>query len=277
MSDSVGNSEFRTQGKHGALDAILGKTVGVMAAKFQGLPLVMIDCTAGDGQGTDHSSTTSPAIFHKHGQYAQAHGVKTSVILYERSSRSGALLAAAYGQHHTVYDGRDSRLMPKHWTDDAILFVSNDPNTVADWALPDSLASAPKMTTVFSTLGCNAGGLKRLSASARMDWYAQVGKQLSLLQHWHDAYLVILEGDKSQWAYLVNAPKKWMNETEAAFSRAFRSSPYPLRGAWRKHQGERFDAICDWLFLTRKEFAEKRGSSELDDVIGRETTQGGLL
>jgi len=267
VSDIVGNSEFRTQGKHGALDAILGKTVGVMAVRFRDMPLVMIDCTAGDGQSTGNSSTTSPAIFHKHGQYARSNGIDTSVILYERSNRSGSLLADAYGEHYSVFAGQDSREMPKHWPDNAILFVSNDPNTVADWALPDSLSQAPKMTTVFSTLGCNAGGLKRLSASARMDWYGQVNAQLSLLQRWHDAYLVMLEGDSAQWAYLVNAPDKWRKETEMAFSRAFKKSPYPLRGAWLKYQENRFSVIRDWLFLTRKEFTEKHSSSDLDTAI----------
>jgi hypothetical protein len=277
MSDAVGNSEFRTKGKHGALDAILGKTVGVMTARFQGLPLVMIDCTAGDGQGTEHSNTTSPSILHKHSEYAKAHGIDTSVIMYERSIRSGEMLFEKYGQHHQVYAGQDSREMPKHWTDDAILFVSNDPNTVADWALPASLSEAPAMTTVFSTLGCNAGGLKRLNARIRAEWFSQVNTQLSLLQHWHDAYLVMLEGDSAQWAYLVNAPQKWIAETETAFARAFRNSPYPLRGAWFKRQNNEFSAMCDWLFMTRKEFAEVHGYANLNPAAVRGFAQRGLF
>src|SRR5690554_843424 len=272
---TVGNSEFRTTGKHGALNAILGKTVGVMGNCFRGMNLTMIDCTAGDGVPTSYSELTSPFIFDKHGSYAKSRGINTQVIMYERAKKPAKLLHGQYGGKWSVMAGQDAKSMPKHWDDNTVLFVSNDPNTVKDWALPDALMHAPSLTTVFSTLGCNAGGLKRLSHEARQQWYYQMYRQIELLQTRHDAYLVMLEGDAAQWAYLVNAPMKWRRDTENAFGKAFSESPYPLRGAWLKEQPHAFSVMRDWLFMTRAEFAMKYGVNNLDIAIG-DPTQGDL-
>jgi hypothetical protein len=187
--------------------------------------------------------------------------------MYERGKKPGVMLKEKYGGKWNVNAGEDATTMPRFWQDDSVLFVSNDPNTVADWALPPSLLYAPRLTTVFSTLGCNAGGLKRLDAESRSLWYRQMGAQIRLLQKWHDAYLVMLEGDKSQWAYLVNAPSKWRQDTEKAFCASFKDSPYPLRGAWLKDDPDRFSAMVDWLFLTRKEFAQKHNTTDIYSIL----------
>ena len=122
--------------------------------------------------------------------------------------------------------------------------------------MPEALkTSAPKMTLIFSTLGCNVGGLKRLPREDRELWYGHVVDQLHLLQPWHDSLLVKLEGDKAQWAYLVNCPiaTGWPAALMRSFKAAFKDTGHDLRMAWKKGEPEKFQEILDVLFLTVKE------------------------
>jgi len=262
MSTGVGVST-RTPAKHGALNSILGKTVGVMQYNFPDKHLRLIDCTAGDGSPSTYSDMSSPMIFDKHAQAAGQRGINVSVHMFEKANKQGQALKLKYGQKYDVHAGVDAVSMPQVWGHDDIVFVSNDPNTIADWALPHALKNAPQLTTVFSTLGCNVGGLKRMPKEARAQWYRLMLDQLLMLRNWHDAYLAILDGDATQWAYLVNAPKKWTDATEKAFARAFKDSDYPVRGAWYKRDNKLFSDMADWLFLTRVEFEEKHGRKVL--------------
>ena len=185
--------------------------------------------------------------------------------------RSAKLLRKELKGEWPVY-ANDATDMLRTWRDDDVLFVVNDPNTMADWALPKAMQYAPSLTTVFSTLGCNVGGMKRLPRGERQVWYGHVKDQLSLLQSWHDALIVTLDGDASQWAYMVNAPSKWRGEVESAFNKSFAYSPHELRHAWYKSNPDGFRAIQDHLFLTRKENANelppiKNTSEELQNDL----------
>ena len=245
----------RTPGKHDALDKISGKTIGAFASKrFNWRKLFMLDCTAGDGVPSEFSSKTSPGILNNRAEFLEERKLAFDLTFYEQSPVTAASLKERFPSRNVVCG--DAVDMPKVWDSNSVVFVVNDPNTVNRWALPKSLASAPKFTTVFSTLGCNVGGLKKISKEARQSWYDHVEAQLSLLQPWHAAYLVRIERDASQWAYLVNSPVVWMEFTEDAFNRAFAKHGMTVDGGWSGAQivdQSKFDYIRDELFLTKKE------------------------
>jgi hypothetical protein len=241
---------YRTPGKHDAMSGFLGKTVGVMKVRYPWNTLHVIDCTAGDGEPNTFSGTSSPEIIQKHIAWLNTNGGRATAVFFERSPVSASAL-----KQKTLWPvfNVDASEMQGYWSPNDFLFVVNDPNTMSDWALPGALRDAPKMTVVFSTLGCNVGGLKRLPKDQRQTWYNHVGDQLSILQHWHDALLVTLEGDKAQWAYLVNAPKVWRSDLEKTFTKAFTGRGHQVRFAWVKSQPVEFGALIDELFLTKKE------------------------
>ena len=240
----------RTPGKHAALDAFLGKQAGVASVMFRDKTFHIIDCTAGDGESSDFSRNTSPGIIEKHSQWLSGRGVKTNVSLYEKSAKNFAKLK---NKTSLYVENQDAMLAPVSWNQDDLLFISNDPNTIESWALPLALNHAPKLTTVFSTLGCNVGGLKRLPIENRRLWFDHVKKQISLAQKWHDVLIVTLDGDAAQWAYLVNSPDKWRDELEKSFIKAFNFYEKGLSMAWHNRDNERFRDITNHLFLTKKE------------------------
>jgi len=265
--EDVGKS-YRTPGKHAALNSFLGKCAGVATTdKFRRLTnggtFHVIDCTAGDGQSNDFSKFTSPGIVCKHVDFLRDRLFPCKAEFYERSQASAAMLKTVVTQWPVINEDA-ANLMPT-WAENDVLFISNDPNTIADWALPSALKSAPKFTTVFSTLGCNVGGLKRMKREDRMQWYVHVEDQLALLQTWHDALLITLEGDSSQWAYLVNCPTAdgWPQDLEKSFTKAFEDTGHALRMAWFKNDPIGFKDLQDDLFLTKKErSAEKQTELE---------------
>lgn len=254
---------YRTPGKHAALNAFLGKCVGVATtprfrAMIDGGTFHVIDCTAGDGQHSEYSKETSPGIICRHLEFLLHRRLPCTATFYERSQSNAALLRKAVLDWPVIND--DAANMQPSWKANDVLFVVNDPNTIKDWVLPKALHSAPKLTTVFSTLGCNVGGLKRLKREDRQSWYTHVESQLKLLQPWHDSLIVTLEGDAAQWAYLVNSPtaEGWQLDLELAFQRAFSDTGHALRMAWSKRQPDAFKDILDDLFLTRKERSEMK-------------------
>lgn len=249
--DNVGVS-YRTSGKHDALNRYLGRTAGSMYTVFRNKRLFIIDCTAGNGQSTKFSVDTSPGIACKHADWLKRKGVNVQVVFFEKSAANAAKLKETPAGNWPI-NVCDASEMPPFWTNDDVLFVMNDPNTMSDWALPKAMMNAPDLTTVFSTLGCNVGGLKRLPYDDRRVWYDHTQSQIALLRNWHDALIVTLDGDSSQWAYMVNAPAKWRDEVEAAFNKAFEYSPHALRYAWYKQDRQGFDSIKNHLFLTKKE------------------------
>jgi hypothetical protein len=247
--NAVGVSD-RTPGKHGALDAFLGKQVGVMSTPaFHGRRLHLVDCTAGNGQPTAYSTTTSPDIITRHARWALERDIQVTVRMYERAPSNYMSLVERFKDWDVLCEPAES--MKPFWHSTDLLFVVNDPNSVADWALPNALKYAPQLTTVFSTLGCNVGGLKRVPRSERDHWYQHVQQQIAMLQRWHDALLVILDNDASQWAYLVNAPSRWRDEIAKAFKKSFNGRE--ISTAWWKMDQEVFNSMCDQLFLTKKE------------------------
>ena len=249
----VGKSN-RTPGKHEALDKYLGKTAGVISQTYRNNRVFFIDCTAGDGNADDFDRQTSPGIMIRHAQWLRARGIPVQVMLFERSLQNAAMLEKKVGGRAEIFAKSSAEMEPIAWQEDDVVFISNDPNTIADWALPPALLKAPKLTTVFSTLGCNVGGLKRLPKDQRQVWREHVRGQVSLLQQWHDAMLCSLVGDASQWAYLVNGPRRWREDIEIAFNKSFAHAGYATQIYWRKRDAENFNDALNRLFLTKEEY-----------------------
>lgn len=260
----VGTSS-RTPGKHSALDKYLGKTAGVISRTFRKNRVTFIDCTAGDGQAHDFDYHTSPGILIRHAEWLRKQGVSVDVLLYERAPRNAAMLRERVAGRAEVFSESSASMGAMGWGRNDIVFVSNDPNTIADWALPPALRYAPKLTTVFSTLGCNVGGLKRLPKDDRQVWFSHIEDQGKLLRSWHDMMLCRLVGDASQWAYLINAPDKWRDQVAEAFSSSFSKIGYETDNCWYKNNRTAFDDAVDRLFLTKAEYQEKKHGKSTDD------------
>lgn len=250
----VGRSN-RSPGKHATINTFVGKQFGVSSKLYRDRLHHLIDCTAGDGKADDFERQTSPGILMRHAKWYRSQGGSVQVHLYERSLANAASLQDCCTDDVHVY-AMNAYDMPEHWSSSSdIVFVVNDPNTMRDWALPPVLKNAPPMTLIFSTLGCNVGGLKRIPINERLVWYNNIADQLQMLQDWHDAYLAALENDSAQWAYLVNAPRRWQKDMKDMFAKGFRGT-YDVVGAWYKAEHEDFNALVDNLFLTKKEREE---------------------
>lgn len=250
----VGRSN-RSPGKHATIDKFVGKQFGVSSKWYLHRLHHLIDCTAGDGEADDFEKQTSPGILIRHARWYRSKGGMVQVHLYERSLANAASLQAHCIDDSVHVHAMNAYDMPQLWHNDDVMFVVNDPNTMRDWALPPVLKYAPPMTLIFSTLGCNVGGLKRIPIDERLVWYNNIANQLQMLQHWHDAYLAVLENDSAQWAYLVNAPEVWHKDVEKIFAKAFHGT-YQVVGAWYKAECEDFYKLVDELFLTKKEREE---------------------
>lgn len=251
----VGRSN-RSPGKHATINAFIGKQFGVSSKLYLHRVHYLIDCTAGDGKADDFERQTSPGILMRHARWYRSMGGMVHVHLYERSLANAASLQERCTDDMVQVHAMNAYDMPQLWNRASdMVFVVNDPNTMRDWALPPVLKHAPSMTLIFSTLGCNVGGLKRIPIDERLVWYNNIADQLQMLQHWHDAYLAVLENDSAQWAYLVNAPKDWRADMKDMFAKAFRGS-YGVVGAWYKAEYEDFYKLVDELFLTKKEREE---------------------
>jgi hypothetical protein len=254
MTETVGKSN-RTPGKHAALDKYLGKQAGVISRRYASHKVWFLDCTAGDGQAENFDRQTSPGIMLRHAEWLKAKGIDAEVLLYERSQTNAQRLSDKVGNRAQVHHESSQDILP-FWGKNDLLFVSNDPNTVNDWALPDALEFAPPLTTVFSTLGCNVGGLKRLPIDQRRQWYMQMQRQARLLQEWHDMMLVMLVNDASQWAYAVNSADKWRTEVSEIFRKSFDAVGYPTDRIWARQDRNKFRDAQNRLFLTKKEYED---------------------
>ena len=261
---NVGKSEIRTPGKHSALNKYLGKHVGVIDGHpgYKYKTFHVIDCTAGDGIASSESGFTSPSIIQHHYLEMKERGIDIRALLIEKQINTYKKL-----KENTILPVKnmDARKLTKIWNDKDILFIINDPNHIGNWSLPESLSKAPKLTTVFSTLGCNVGGLKRLPAEERIKWKEQIYNQLNLLQHWHDALLVRLERDHQQWAYLVNASDKWRESLEKCFSSSFKDWKKGLSMTWLKLDPKKFEDEISLLITSRKDNV-KGGQLEIFDA-----------
>lgn len=251
----VGRSD-RTPFKHWLLNAELGRQVGIFsngASKkipVKACPFQIYDLCAGDGADED----SSPKIIHKHAKFALKHGVDVSCCLIEKSKLTAQILARNVNgcgfKIHNI-DARNFILTPTHeWQG---IFVYCDPNHVHEMPMSSQfIASASKGTTYIATLGCNVNGLKRMSRDERMLWYDYVDSIVSSIPSHHDAILISLINDSSQWAYLITVPKKWVNETIERINKI--AAKYWAPGVHiTQYRKPGFIDHCNKLFLTKGE------------------------
>lgn len=269
----VGSSS-RTPSKHALLNKVVGREAGVVHRVYPARRYLLFDLTAGDGEGDGATGRwerdCSPGILAHHAAWLGTRGVSAHVLLTERASSTFTALVdrllvelpsrgwvqfddAAWENGMATLEARqvDSRDIAVSFEQSDIVFANNDPNTISDWAFPECLAvGAPKMITTLSTLGCNVGGLKRLSDAERLLWYGHVQQIEQTTSRWHDVVLANIDHDPAQWAYCLSTPSEWRAAIEEDIAKAFKN--YSMNVSWRSH-GQSWRQMQDELFLTRKE------------------------
>jgi hypothetical protein len=213
----VGRSTSHTPLKHKFLNAELGRIVGVLQKRIPAVfavePIIIVDYCAGDGEESVESPDSSPAIIVKHSHFKD---LKSEVYLCEKSPHTFKLLQDNYGSLATCLniDSSEFNLTEKLTVPNQAVFLFADPNNVEQLPVNDNFINAlTPTTTMLLTLGCNVGGLKRLTEEGRRKWFDKVIPILKLSPKWHDVQLIVLNNDNSQWAYLLTTPTKWQHET----------------------------------------------------------------
>jgi len=265
----VGRSS-RTPFKHWLLDKELGRITGILAnnpsrCPATASPFHIIDLCAGDGVVTE-THDASPAIILKHAKHAWTRNTPCRVTLIERNEHT----CASLWQHillETVQQGcvevlnQDAREyeIPITGPSQAI-FINCDPNHMADFPMTEQgIAMLPPMTTLLVTMGCNVGGLKRLSLEERRRWFEWVGLIKATLPRWHDLLLVIIVRDNHQWGYLLRLPAPWITETRARIEKqGDRDFPHGVTTVPYRSDRHGFDDLIDALFLTSEELRVRK-------------------
>jgi len=262
MKTTVGTSS-RTPFKHWVLDTELGRICGVLSTgkvHAKDCPFHVIDLCAGDGHKADAASQPSPAIIEKHCRWARSRNLSVKATLIEQSVITFSKLCQNTNDwlwmEKLNMDARDWKLVPrdKHQA----VFIHADPNTISDWPITKELLSVmPETTTMLATLGCNVGGLKRLSLEDRLPWFDHVNGCLNAMPRYHDAILIELVRDASQWAYLLRLPHVWTNDTITRLvKQGGNYTNYELNIASIRNSRDGFEAMQIRLFLTKSERGE---------------------
>ena len=286
---TVGWSDKRTKAKHRYLNKILGREIGAAVHCARSLHISIrgihwFDLTAGDGEPKydgPWERSCSPGLFAYHAKWAK-HQIPVQVTLCERAAATVGDLARilkkelpslGYRQQDdlrwSACDGRvslsaqcvDSR---EHDFADLghghFVFFNNDPNNVNDWALNSAgsrqVVSRGGIVRSFSTMGCNAGGLKRLPfEGGREKWFGYVEGLLESLRATQDVILMPIDGDDGQWGYAIVTPKAWGGDEIDDASRVFGEQGMTLDSASLRYEATKFWKLVDHLFLTAKERA----------------------
>lgn len=262
---TVGKSS-RTPFKHWLYNAMLGQTIGAAATgrAFSARAVLIIDLCAGDGEDTYGECSSSPSIALKHTtSKLPGMGCFREAVLYEREALTFSRLAEKFGDKPTLrlihgdskgVTLKDHKIFPK-----GTVFVYADPNSVKTLPVTEELIASFTETTLFlMTLGCNVSGTKRLKMEDRRGWYDVVKFTLSKLKPWHDAHLISLERDSSQWAYFAAVPNAWSAERLAkSVKRGNVEWANGVSGAsWRRDRMT-FEDKLETLLLTQKELETK--------------------
>lgn len=275
----VGRSE-RTPAKHALMSNVFGKEVGVIGVSPAHRDVerhVWIDLTAGDGvpnEGGDWGRNCSPGIAAVHATKAKR---PVDITLYEIQSNTFDRLTdnlteqlAAIGYHRLSdtewafggsvslralnASGMDADVSHIRRTDAVI--VSNDPNAITSWAMrptftSEVMARGPWCFRSITTMGCNVGGIKRLTPEERAEWFGLVKPLRDACPSHRDLLLAAIEGDSSQWAYLLCEPEKWRRRIEPSVRTAFKK--YGMEMHWARENPAGFDRLKERLFLRRSE------------------------
>jgi hypothetical protein len=248
-------SSAHTPYKHALLDDMVATSLGA-ASRIEWLSdNLLIDTCAGNGTSNAWSGTSSPEIICRRAERSQAK--PTRVVLIDRDAATvdqlrqkfGLLsnVRIIHGDYQTEYTaGMIGKIYPK-----ANVLLHIDPNHVDDVGLSPWLRRIlPDSTLVLVTLGCNANGIKRLPLDERRQWFKNLEHILQLKLPRHDACLVSLMKDASQWAYVFTIPNKWRARYDAVVrSLARRHWAKGVEMNWLSDGATAFWAAAERLFL----------------------------
>lgn len=278
----VGRSSSRTPYKHWVLNSHLGKICGALSTgrvPAVAKPLLCIDLCAGDGSRSAEYEC-SPYIIMKHCEWLQrsGSGCTAKSVFIEKDESTFEVLIGNKDRFHedggfrsrwitqknspgvlhdNSFHNMDAReLVIEPSCRNQAIFINCDPNSIADLPFAKSLGdSLTPMTTMTLTLGCNTGGLKRMPRDRREEWFDYLSVLIDMMPTWHDALLVEVVNDASQWAYLTRLPEKWSRDVAAACKRYGDKhfTPHGVNVASYRDDQNTFQEICNRLFLTKKE------------------------
>lgn len=271
----------RTPAKHALVSAVFGREVGVVAKSQKHLGIRRhrwFDLNAGDAARGEEAWTRqcSIGIMADHARQARPPvDIETREIdrrifgrlvanlmieLPELGYRQIGEAAWTYQDHVTLRAINESSLEASAAdvrSSDAVL-VFHDPNSILSWAMRPTfvneiVARGPWCVRTITTLGCNVGGGKRTPPEERAAWYELVAPQCRALPPHRDLMIADIDGDSSQWAYLICEAEKWRGDAEREVRSAFGHYGYTMNMAWLRRDRAAFRATFDRLFLTREE------------------------
>lgn len=277
---AVGRSS-RTPFKHWVLNSHLGQICGVLAkgnAKCPAKPnpFLCVDLCAGDGTdlveqdrsilfpecdpNKKQKSTCSPGIISHHCDWLAKQGFRAQSVMIEKHSatfesleQNMSLKPCLHSRTLRNDDARNFVFQPS--AENQAVFINCDPNSIADLPFSERLAkSLTKTTTITLTLGCNVGGLKRLTKEKRQEWYDYMNVMIQIMPSWHDAILISIERDDAQWAYFSRIPQVWSESSMVNIKKT--GSLFFENGvrveSYRKGRAG-FRSLVNHLFLTKAE------------------------
>jgi hypothetical protein len=264
----VGTSS-RTPYKHWLYNSHLGKLVATTATGKTPCKrsVVVFDLCAGDGQDIIASKDprewrkSSPTITRNHMTSPLPCGYleRREAFLYERERATFDRLKSRFGDAPQLnlfnMDSREASLRDHIAHDRECVFVYADPNHAASIPLtPEIISEFTPYTLCMMTLGCNVGGLKRVPLDERELWFEKVEAILARLHRGHDAHLIWLKEDASQWAYLITLPLKWSEDKlREAVAASTRWWPPGVGALSYRNSRELIDEQLNKLFLTKEE------------------------
>lgn len=279
---NVGKSITSTPFKHAVLDAILAQEVAVIGSKSTKVPakphpyFLCIDMCSGNGETNDDIPTASPLICARHCVGLSKKGIDTVLRLYEKQRNTFLALDKNVQDHtsldrvgspttHSVFTKgnhltvvlrhKDSRDVKIRAARNQAVFINCDPNSVHKLPIASVAKQLTPTTTFMVSMGCNVGGIKRLSVEERQKWYDYVDDLVDPMPTWHDALLVWLNPgqDQRQWAYLIRTPGKWVIRRKDMMKALTKKLKCSIRVASYRLDIDAFEDMQDELFLTKKE------------------------
>jgi len=249
----------RTPFKHWILNSILGQQVGVLSLNSRKVPctanpFLIVDMCAGDGTQSKYDEHSSPSIILKHSRFRN---IKTDLVFIEKNEHTFNELKKNVSPQPNIrllnMDANDFIIKPEY--DNQAMFINCDPNSINQLPINDRfMNSITSYTSMIITLGCNVGGLKRLTREQREPWFDYLKLIVRKTSVHHDLILCSLVNDSSQWAYLVKIPVVWKDDTikqlikkgSAMFKNGVRLSSFAT-------DIDDFRSHVKQLFLTNKE------------------------
>ena len=263
QQSTVGKSS-RTPVKHTIYRTLLGSMIGALSTGKTPCAKVflVVDLCAGDGADTQGELSSSPSITRHHLEFKLPLGreVARTAIFYEKDIATFSRLRERHGDCPQItlvnQDSREFTLDPVYAKNNASVLIYADPNNVDQLPINKKLMDGLTPTTLFMiTMGCNAGGLKRLTYEHREKWFDMAKMIIDSVKPWQDLCLFSLNNDKSQWAYILIIPNKWSEDLIKKLK--VKSGKIWKNGATatslRRDGKSNLENKFDELFLTQKE------------------------